>query len=345
MFNIDLGKLAAIQERLQNATKTAKNVTTGITAELLQCKNSAVPRQSPSKPAAFRNVKRQDRKAPAAYTKVRNVKTGEIAESHAAKQSRLAARQQNTETALRRAKKPGKQITSVPDKVAASQVADESPAAKQKRLRREANELLAKDKAAKLADQLTRQPERLDPNYRNILQEIAGYDPNEVQGKGDVIFRPKAGGRKNKRSAHRFQYTPTSQQCEEITEELQEVVAKIGDLDVHYVHRDVPPGMPYLSERHLHNLQFPDATVTDDDVRVAVNESLEPRHALLTTQEDVIQQIEQTMYRKANGMEISSDLDDNDAPTKCEVSVFNPDSKEYKMLQAVNEFSLAFVTG
>lgn len=334
MLNFDPAKLAALRMALANSPASPQ-FSTGKTV--------------PESTATIRNIPRASRKEPAEF----KAKT----ETHGEKAKRKAAQRDNLEAL---AKRPPK-IQPVPEKAspAASQTATKPLTATTLEQPQYESLQTARRKAKAAADEMLRraaiqEAKQTTPEHTDILRQIAGYDPNEVQGDNDVVFRPKGGGRPDKTGRrhtvlHRVEHLEQMQGTfygreriaetqDAIADGIREIVSKTGiDFDIHYVHRPVQESQPQLSSRDEHNLQFPHAPITDDDVREAVG--------LLTSTELAIQEIETTMARKSHGMEVSSDIDDNDAPTKCEVIVYDTDNREYKLQQAASEFALAFAIG
>ena len=268
MLNIDPAKLAALRMALQNTTvfprvkpATAPAVSTGKTE------------------AKIRNIPRANRKEPAEY----KAKT----ESHAEKSSRKAAQRANLEALAKRAQK----IRPVPDKpLNAAHLEQSLPPAMHPAEPQYESLATARRKAKAQADEMLRRAaeqeaaKKTTPEHTDILVQIAGYDPNEVQGVNDVVFRPKGGGRPDKsgrrhtvlnRVEHLEQMQATyygrqriAETQDAIADSIREVVGKTGiDFDIHYVHRPVGESVPQLTEREQHNQQFPDAPITDDDVR------------------------------------------------------------------------------
>lgn len=254
MLNIDPSKLAALRMALANTTVFPA-------AQSVKAESVSTVK--------IRNIPRDKRKEPAEY----KAKT----ETHSEKASRKRAQRDNLEALSKRAPK----IRPVPDKPLTAahleQPQYESLATARRKAKQAADEMLrqaAEREAAK----------RTTPEHTDILVQIAGYDPNEVQGKDDVVFRPKGGGRPDKagrrhtvlnRVEHLEQMQGTyygrqriAETQDAIANAIAEVVSKTGiDFDIHYAHRPIEPGEVYMTSRDEHNKQFPDAPITDDDVR------------------------------------------------------------------------------
>lgn len=168
----------------------------------------------------------------------------------------------------------------------------------------------------------------------DVLGEMAGRDPNEIQDPNKPQFRNKAGGR-NKPNQRRHTIATMVASNEEMARTLQgrekirerqqanqealdEVNRKTGIAHFPYVHRRCPDPLPFV----------PAVTGTEKERR--------QRYGLPTTQDQIILAIENKPEVEPEYIGI-----DSTHTTPCTVRIFSPDSLEYQSLATLREFENA----
>lgn len=195
--------------------------------------------------------------------------------------------------------------------------------------------------------------------HTDILREIAGYDPNELQDPAKPVFRPKAGTRPNKQrsklsrchtvahlvanreEASREQLRQWEQTHQEVDAELSE---KTGIRHVDYVHRPCPTPLPFVppegpEEERRRTYGLP---TLQEETRAALESHLDnPPPAPVTRDKMLVHNRYIPVVTSIVLPETSWEMVTETTPLPTPSQVFDRDSTEYHLLATRREFENA----